>query len=98
MESAKFCEPLNYWRITELTRTTNARQKAVPIPVPRAPAYADLRGEGVHRFGKGIDTFKIGCWNIAGLLSKDKQFWDFLQDLDVIGLVETWIEEKQWKD
>ncbi|XP_076673700.1 uncharacterized protein LOC143371907 [Andrena cerasifolii] len=60
-------------------------------------------GEGVHRIGKGIrnqreiDTFKIGYWNIAGLLSKDKQFWDFLKEIDVIGLVETWIEEKQWE-
>ena len=97
MESVKFCEPLNYWRTTELTRTTNARQKAVPTPVPRAPAFADMRGEGVHRFGKGIDTFKIDYWNVAGLLSKDKQFWDFLQDVDVIGSVETWIEEKQWE-
>ena len=80
MESPEFCEPLNHWRIAELTGTTNARQKAVPTPVPRAPANADMRGEGVHRIGKGIrsqreiNTFKIGYWNVAGLFSKDKQF------------------------
>ena len=86
MESAKFCELLNYWRIAELTRTTKARQKAVPTPIPNAPADADMRGEGVHRFWKGkissqreIDTLKIVYWNVAGLFSKDKQFWDFLK-------------------
>lgn len=103
MEPVKLCKPLNHWRIAELTRTTKARSKAVPTSAPRASADADMRGEGVHGMGKGIrnqkeiDTIKIGYWNVAGLFSKDKQFWDFLKELDVIGLVETWLEEKQWK-
>lgn len=32
---------------------------------------------------------KIGFWNVAGLISKDQQFWEFVKELDVIGMVET---------
>lgn len=46
---------------------------------------------------KKRESFKIGFWNIAGMLNKDKQFWDYIKDFDFIGLTETWIEEKHWK-
>lgn len=42
-------------------------------------------------------NFKMGFWNIAGMLNKDKQFWDYVKDFDFIGLTETWVEEKHWK-
>lgn len=46
---------------------------------------------------EGRKSFKIGFWNIAGMLNKDKQFWDYIKYFDFIGLTETWIEEKYWK-
>lgn len=38
----------------------------------------------------------MGFWNIAGLMNKDKDFWEYIQCFDFIGLTETWIEERQW--
>lgn len=35
-------------------------------------------------------------WNIAGLKGKDAEFWKYLGAFDVIGLTETWVEEKDW--
>lgn len=46
-------------------------------------------------------NFKIGFWNIAGMLNKDKKFWDYIKGFDVVGLTETWVEERsngrKWK-
>lgn len=39
---------------------------------------------------------KIGFWNVAGLDNKDTQFWDYIKKFDIIGMTETWIEEKRW--
>lgn len=38
---------------------------------------------------------KICIWK--GLMNKDKQFWEFIKEYDVVGLIETWIEDKIWK-
>ncbi|KAL6268035.1 hypothetical protein P5V15_001117 [Pogonomyrmex californicus] len=39
---------------------------------------------------------KIGFWNIAGLDNKDVQFREYIKEFDIIGMIETWIEEKRW--
>ena len=36
-------------------------------------------------------------WNVAGLKKKDEEFWKFLMDYEIIGLVETWVDEKEWE-
>jgi len=36
-------------------------------------------------------------WNIADLKKKEKEFWTYLERFDVIGLCETWMEEKDWE-
>ena len=36
-------------------------------------------------------------WNVAGLISNDKEVWKYLKTFDVIGLTETWIEEDNWE-
>lgn len=38
---------------------------------------------------------KVVFWNVAGLWTKDKEFWNGLKDWDVITLTETWIEKKE---
>lgn len=32
---------------------------------------------------------KVIFWNVAGLRNKDKGFWDFVREFDVVGLPET---------
>jgi len=36
----------------------------------------------------------IAFWNVAGLRSKDRDFWESLKGWDIIILLETWVEEK----
>ena len=47
--------------------------------------------------GKGEEGLKIGFWNVAGVRGKDEDFWERVKKWDIIGLVETWVEEKEWK-
>lgn len=35
-------------------------------------------------------------WNVAGIKKKKREFWNYLERFDVIGLCETWLEEKKW--
>ena len=40
-------------------------------------------------------------WNVAGLGNKDPEFWNAIVNYDFVGLVETWVEEKnfgKWKN
>ncbi|CAG5079355.1 Protein of unknown function [Cotesia congregata] len=37
-------------------------------------------------------------WNVAGLRNKDKDFWEYLSEFELVGLMETWIEEKDWPE
>lgn len=30
-------------------------------------------------------------------MNKDKQFWEYIKEHDVVGLIETWIEDKGWE-
>lgn len=45
---------------------------------------------------KGSEAWKIAFWNVAGLGNKDKEFWKGLKEWDVMVLLETWVEEKDW--
>ncbi|XP_046737548.1 golgin subfamily A member 6-like protein 22 [Diprion similis] len=31
-----------------------------------------------------------------GIREKDEDFWEYLEEFDIIGLTETWLEEKEW--
>jgi len=39
----------------------------------------------------------VAFWNVAGLGNKMGDFWSKLRDWDVMVLVETWEEEKNWE-
>jgi len=41
-------------------------------------------------------AIRIVFWNITRVKRKDRDFWDYLGKFDVIGLCETWIEEREW--
>lgn len=64
-------------------------------------------GEGEGRKRKKIEgekereeekrELRVGFWNMVGLNSKDDDFWREIQGWDVVGLSETWVEEKDWE-
>lgn len=42
-------------------------------------------------------VFKVAFWNVAGLLGKDRKFWERIKDWNVIVVSETWIDERGWE-
>jgi len=48
----------------------------------------------VREEGGGI---RICFWNTAGLMNKCEETWMYLEKFDIIGLVETWMEEETWE-
>ncbi|CAG5090539.1 Protein of unknown function [Cotesia congregata] len=58
-----------------------------------------MRKNGVIQSGESEKRggVRVLFWNVAGLRSKDKEFWDYVCKFDVIGMTETWVEEKGWE-
>ena len=44
--------------------------------------------------GERKEGLKLCFWNIAGIGNKNRDVWRYLESYDVIGLVETWLEQK----
>lgn len=44
---------------------------------------------------RGNSKIRMIFWNIAGLKKKDREFWEYIEKFDMIGMCETWIEEKE---
>lgn len=40
---------------------------------------------------------KICFWNVAGVMNKSEDTWEYLERFDVVGLLETWLEEGKWE-
>lgn len=40
---------------------------------------------------------KICFWNVAGLVNKCEETWRYLENFDILGLTETWVEEERWQ-
>jgi len=54
-------------------------------------------GNGGKRYGREKRTeISIVFWNEAGLRNKDKDFWKGLERWDVVVMMETWVEDKDW--
>lgn len=41
--------------------------------------------------------FKIAFWNVASLENKDRNFWEVLEEWDIVVSMKTWVEEKSWR-
>ena len=39
---------------------------------------------------------KMVFWNVAGIKKKDKEFWEYIETFDIVGLTETRTEQKEW--
>ncbi|XP_066590571.1 trichohyalin-like [Prorops nasuta] len=55
------------------------------------------KGRGGLRGGKEGKGVKIAFWNVSGVANKDKEFWQKVGKWEVVCLVETWAEEKDWR-
>lgn len=55
--------------------------------------------DGEVRGGRreGDKELRITFWNVGGLKNKDREFWEVLRDWDVMVLMETWMEEREWE-
>lgn len=42
----------------------------------------------------GEGNLKSIFWNVAGTKKLRKEDWDYLRKFDIIGLVETWVENE----
>ncbi|XP_011859705.1 PREDICTED: UPF0329 protein ECU05_1680/ECU11_0050-like [Vollenhovia emeryi] len=42
------------------------------------------------------DTMTVGFWNIAELMRKNEEFWKEIEKWDIIAMLETWVEQKDW--
>jgi hypothetical protein len=40
---------------------------------------------------------KVLYWKVLGLRKKEENFWEYVRQLKIVGLVETWIEERSWE-
>ncbi|KAH0817747.1 hypothetical protein GEV33_005045 [Tenebrio molitor] len=55
------------------------------------------KGEHKKEETKGRGGVKVLYWNVAGLSRKREEFWAYIRKFEIVGLVETWVEEKNWK-
>lgn len=63
----------------------------------RGRRQGETEGEEGVRGGEEREGWKVTFWNVAGLGNKDKDFWEGLREWEVMVLMETWVEEKDWK-
>lgn len=60
-------------------------------------------GEGWEQRGRGRrerqrrEELKNDVWNTAGIKRKEREFWDYIKEFDIIGMSETWMEKKDWE-
>jgi hypothetical protein len=40
---------------------------------------------------------RVLYWKVVGLRKKEAKFWEYVRQLEIVGLVETWREERSWE-
>ncbi|KYN04775.1 hypothetical protein ALC62_04348 [Cyphomyrmex costatus] len=53
-----------------------------------------------HKKTVGVKKNKIiGIFlNVAGVKNKRTEFWKYIEEFDIVGLLETWVDEKEWEN
>ncbi|XP_071580245.1 uncharacterized protein [Temnothorax nylanderi] len=46
---------------------------------------------------RGEETWKVAFWNVADITNKDKDFWEGIEEWDVVVMMEIWMDEKGWE-
>lgn len=77
---------------------TETDPKFLRLPQPRREAVVKVResciATTIQIQKEGV---KMVFWNIAGVKGKGEDTWEFLEEFDFVGLVETWVEQKDWQ-
>ena len=55
------------------------------------------KSKGKKRKHGGEKEVKMVFWNVAGIKKKDKEFWQYIETFDIVGLTATRIEQKEWE-
>lgn len=42
-------------------------------------------------------AIKMCTWNVAGILNKDNDTWKYLNNFDIVELIETWVDKGRWE-
>ncbi len=42
-------------------------------------------------------SLKILAWNVSGIKNKLSNFWEYIKKFEIVVLIETWVEGKEWK-
>jgi hypothetical protein len=42
-------------------------------------------------------NLRVLYWNVAALRKTEEEFWDYVRQFEIVGLVETWVEEQSWE-
>jgi hypothetical protein len=51
------------------------------------------KGEHKKEDSKGRGGVRVLYWNVAGLSRTGEEFWEYIRKFEIVGMVETWIEE-----
>ncbi|KAJ3638261.1 hypothetical protein MTP99_001658 [Tenebrio molitor] len=58
----------------------------------------DTKGKAQAKKITKMTKVRVLYWNVAGLRTKkEEEFWDYARQLEIVGLVETWVEEPSWE-
>jgi len=55
------------------------------------------RWEGRRKEKEKEEGWKVGFWNVAGVKGKGESFWREVREWDMVVMMETWVEEKNWE-
>jgi hypothetical protein len=55
----------------------------------------DTRGRAQAKKITKTEKVRVLYWNVAGLRTKE-EFWDYVRQFEIVGLVETWVKEWSW--
>lgn len=59
------------------------------------------RGEEGREIREAIDgehRQKYLFWNIAGIENKNREFWKYVREFEIVSMCETWLEEEEWEN
>jgi len=56
-----------------------------------------LGGRGAGKVTIEEEGRKMIFWNVAGVISEDEEFWEFVKEYDFVSLEETWMDGKSWE-
>jgi hypothetical protein len=57
----------------------------------------DTKGRAEAKKITKTAKMRVLYWKVGGLRKKEAKFWEYVRQLEIVGLVETWVEERSWE-